>query len=254
MHARARGRRRVLGLAGGLAVVLTAWNNLVVPRLPGSYVVANLAAATAVGAAGRAAGLTWHELGLSRRRLRAGLRGGGPPAAAVAAGYATALAVPALRPLLADARVGALDGAQVAHQTLVRVPLGTVLWEEVAFRGVLLAALERLLTQRAAVAADSALFGIWHVRPTYEALAANDVVRGPVRTTGAVLLGCSGTAAAGVLFCRLRLRSGSLLAPVLLHLATNSLGTLAAAAAVRLSRRRRGTGPGRRPSARGPRR
>jgi membrane protease YdiL (CAAX protease family) len=32
----------------------------------------------------------------------------------------------------------------------------------------------------------------------------------------------------------MRLRSGSLLAPVLLHLATNSLGTLAAVAARRL--------------------
>jgi uncharacterized protein len=40
--------------------------------------------------------------------------------------------------------------------------------------------------------------------------------------------------AAGVLFTMLRLRSGSLLAPVLLHLATNSLGTPAAAAALRL--------------------
>ena len=38
----------------------------------------------------------------------------------------------------------------------------------------------------------------------------------------------------GVLFTVLRLRSGSLLAPVLLHLATNSLGTPAAAAALRL--------------------
>jgi uncharacterized protein len=33
---------------------------------------------------------------------------------------------------------------------------------------------------------------------------------------------------------RLRLRSGSLLAPVLLHLATNSLGSLTAAATGRL--------------------
>jgi membrane protease YdiL (CAAX protease family) len=37
-----------------------------------------------------------------------------------------------------------------------------------------------------------------------------------------------------VLFAWLRVRSGSLLAPVLLHLATNALGTLAAAAAHRL--------------------
>jgi membrane protease YdiL (CAAX protease family) len=48
------------------------------------------------------------------------------------------------------------------------------------------------------------------------------------------VLACLGTAAAGVLFAELRLRSGSLLAPALLHLATNCLGLLAAAAAHRL--------------------
>ena len=44
-----------------------------------------------------------------------------------------------------------------------------------------------------------------------------------------------GTAAAGLLFAWQRLRSGSLLAPALLHLATNSVGLGAAAAAIRLS-------------------
>ncbi|MGY1604567.1 CPBP family intramembrane glutamic endopeptidase [Geodermatophilus sp. SYSU D00815] len=226
------------GLAGGLAAVLAAWNNLVVTRLPGypgSYVVANVAAAAAAVAAARASGLTWEELGLARRRSPSGLRWGGACFGAVAAGYGIALAVPALRPLLTDARIGGLDGGEVAYQALVRVPLGTVLWEEVAFRGVLLAALARLVSLPAALAASSALFGIWHVRPTLAALAANDVVEGPWHTAGAVLLACLGTAAAGVLFCWLRLRSGSLLAPALLHLATNSLGSLAAAAAFRLS-------------------
>lgn len=71
----------------------------------------------------------------------------------------------------------------------------------------------------------------------------------------AVLLGCGATTAAGVVLTWLRLRSGSLLAPAMLHRATNSLGVLAAAAAVRLPRvvrarqRRRhlragGVGPG----------
>jgi len=56
----------------------------------------------------------------------------------------------------------------------------------------------------------------------------------PVATSAVVALVCLGTAAAGVGFSRLRLRSGSLLAPVLLNLVTNSAGTLAAAAASRL--------------------
>lgn len=220
-----------------LVPVLGAWNNLVVHRLPGrpgSYVVANVAAAGVLLVAARTAGLSWAELGIDRRRLAAGARWGGACAAVVAAGYGTALGVPALRPLLGDARVAGLGGGELAGQVLVRIPLGTVLWEEVAFRGVLLATLGRLLPRRGATGVSAALFGLWHVRPTLGALAANDLAGGPLARTGAVVLACLGTAAAGVLFAELRLRSGSLLAPALLHLATNCLGLLAAAAAHRL--------------------
>jgi membrane protease YdiL (CAAX protease family) len=235
VRGRAVGRRRLLGLTGALVAVLAAWNNLVVTRLPGypeAYVATNVVATGVLLVAARWVGLSWDEMGLARHRLPAGLMWGGVCFGLVAAGCATALAVPALRPLLTDARVGNLDGAEIAYQALVRVPFGTVLWEEVAFRGVLLAAFARVLSLPAAVAASSTVFGIWHIRPTLSALAANDLVDGPA-AAGAVLLACLGTAAAGGLFAWLRLRSGSLLAPVLLHLATNSLGTLAAATALR---------------------
>lgn len=234
MHARSLGPRGALAFATALVLVLSAWNNVVVTRLPGypgSYVVANVAAAGALLAAARVSRLSWEDLGLARRRLPAGLSWGGASFALVACGYAVALAVPGLRPLLTDARVAGLDGGELAYQVLVRIPLGTVLWEEVAFRGVLLAALSRLVSVRAATAASAAVFGIWHIRPTLSALAANDLVGGPVLRALAVLLACLFTALAGVLFACLRLRSGSLLAPALLHLAANTLGTLAAAVA-----------------------
>jgi CAAX protease family protein len=234
VRSRAVGRRGLIGFTGALIAVLAAWNGLVVNRLPGPAVVANVPATVVVLAAARATGLDWDELGLARRRLSAGLRLGGVCAGLVVAGYAAALAVPAVRPLLADARVADLDGAEIAYATLVRVPFGTVVWEEVAFRGVLLASLSRLVPRPTAIAVSAAVFGIWHVRPTLSGLAANDLADGPAATAVAVLLVCLGTAAAGVGFSWLRLRSGSLLAPVLLHLATNSAGTLAAAAATRL--------------------
>lgn len=237
MHALPPGRRRALAFATPLVVVLCAWNNVVVHRLPGgsgSYVAANVAATGALLAAARVDRLSWDDLGLDRQRLRAGLGWGGAWSAGVAGGYAVALAVPGLRPLLTDARVAGLDGREITHQVLVRIPVGTVLWEEVAFRGVLLAALTRLVSVRTATAVSAAVFGVWHIRPTLSALAANDLAGGPVRRAGAVVLGCLVTAAAGGLFTWLRLRSGSLLAPALLHLATNSLGVLAAVVAHRL--------------------
>ncbi len=237
MQVQAVARGRALAFAAPLALVLSAWNNIVVTRLPGhpaSYVAVNVAASGALLAASRADGLTWEDLGLGRHRVGDGLRRGAACGAVVACGYAVPLAVPALRPMLTDARVAGLNGAEVAYQVLVRIPFGTVLWEEVAFRAVLLAALARLMSVSAATAGSAAVFGIWHVRPTLAALAANDLARGPALRAVAVLGACLGTSAAGVLFARLRLGSGSLLAPALLHLATNSLGTLAAALAHRL--------------------
>ncbi|MGY1985723.1 lysostaphin resistance A-like protein [Blastococcus sp. SYSU DS0669] len=237
MHARAAGLRGGLLFAASVAVLLGAWNNVVITRMPGypqSYVAVNLAATGLLLAGARFARLTWQELGFDPRRARAGLRWGGACVAVVAAGYVVGLAVPAVRPLLADARLADAGSAEVAYQALVRIPLGTVVWEETAFRGVLLAALMRLLSPRAAVAVSAALFGIWHIRPTLSAAAANTVAGGSAGLFTAVFLGCAFTAAAGILFAWLRLRSGSLLAPVLLHLATNSLGALAAAAAHRL--------------------
>jgi CAAX protease family protein len=226
----------VLVLAAGLVVGLSAWNNVVVPRLPGhstAYVAVNVTAAGVLVGAARATRLSWTELGLGRRRIPAGARWGGGFAAAVAAGYAVALALPGIRPLLADDRVAGLGAGGISEQVLFRIPLGTVLWEEVAFRGVLLAALSRLLSAPWATGVSAAVFGIWHVRPTLGALTANDLADGPVERALAVGVACLGTAGAGVLFTWLRLRSGSLLAPALLHLATNTLGTLAAAAAHR---------------------
>ena len=217
-------------------LVLCAWNNVVVTRLPGypgSYVAANVAATGVLLVLARVNGLSWEELGLARHRLRAGLRWGGACVAVVAGGYAIALAIPGLRPLLDDARVAGLDRGAIAYQALVRIPLGTVVWEEVAFRGVLLAALIRLASVRTAAAMSAVVFGLWHIRPTLSALAANDLVDGPAQRLVAVVLGCLVTAVAGGFFTWLRLRSGSLLAPVLLHLALNSLGTLAAVAAHR---------------------
>ena len=151
----------------------------------------------------------------------------------VASGLAAGLAVPSLRPLLRDARVAGLDDRAVAYRALLRIPVGTVLWEEVAFRGVLHAALGRVLPPRTATAAEVALFGIWHLHPTGAAILANAPGGTAAGRRMGVLIGCTGTAAAGMVFSWLRLRSGSLLAPALLHLTTNSGGLLASVAAAR---------------------
>ena len=230
-------RGRPVAFAAALVIVLAAHNNVIVTHLPGypaSYVPVNVAAAGLLLAAARAAGLSWSDLGLAPRRLGTGVRWGGVCFAVVAVAYTAALAVPGTRPLMEDARVTGLDSGEIAYAALVRIPLGTVLWEEVAFRGVLLAAFIRLMPVRWAVVASAAVFGAWHVRPTLSAIAVNNLVHGPLLTGLLVLLACLAAVLAGVVFAVLRLRTGSLLAPALLHVATNSLGTIAAATAIRM--------------------
>lgn len=236
MHGRPRVHRKARSLAGPLVLLLAAWNNVVVPRLPdrpGVYETANGTATAVLLVVARASGLSRDDLGLSRGRLRAGVAWGGSAAAAVVAGLAAGLAIPSLRPLLRDARVAGSSDGTVAYRALLRIPVGTVLWEEVAFRGVLHAALDRALPHRAATAVEAALFGLWHVHPTLAALRADGGERTTAGPSVAVLTGCAGTAAAGLLLTRLRVRSGSLLAPALLHLAANSGGLLAAVVAWR---------------------
>jgi membrane protease YdiL (CAAX protease family) len=224
----------VPALTAVLVPALALWNNVVVGRLSGrSYAAVNGAATGVLLATGRRAGLSWAELGLDPRRLAPGARWGAALSAPVAVGFATALGTPRLRPLVRDARVAGLARRELAFDLLVRIPVGTVLWEEVAFRGVLRAALARSFPAGATTAVGAALFGLWHVRPTLAALSANDPAR-EGRRAGAVTAACLGTAASGVLFEELRRRSGSLLAPALVHLATNGLGLLASAAAHRL--------------------
>jgi membrane protease YdiL (CAAX protease family) len=226
-------RRADVAFAAAGCVVLTGYNNLAGTR-PWHrrwYPAVNAVAAGAALGAAAASGLTAGDLGLRRDRLRTGLRYGSAAAAPVVAAFGLAALIPATRPLLDDQRVAGLDRRQLAYQVLLRIPVGTVAWEEIAFRGVLHGALRRVLSEPAAVGVGSAVFGLWHIRPTAEALAVNGLAAGRGARIAAVTGVAAGTAGAGVLFGLLRERSGSLAAPVLVHLAANCVAPLASALA-----------------------
>jgi membrane protease YdiL (CAAX protease family) len=225
-----------VAFASAACIALAGYNNLAGAR-PWHrrwYPAVNaLAASVALGAAA-ASGLTASDLGLRRDRLRAGLRVGSAAAAPVMAAFGLAALTPATRPLLDDQRIAGLNRRQLAYDVLLRIPVGTAAWEEIAFRGVFLAALRRVLAEPAATAVGSAVFGLWHIRPTAEALAVNRLAAGRGARILAVTTVVAGTAGAGAVLCRLRERSGSLAAPVLVHLASNCAGALASALASRM--------------------
>ena len=235
---RAGRRAGDVAFAAVVATVLT-WYNNVAGRMSWHrrwYPAVNAGAAAIALAAAAASGLTADELGLRRSRLRAGLRLGVMVSAPIAAAFALAPVTPA-RTLLHDQRVTGLDRRHLAYQVLLRIPVGTVGWEEVAFRAVLPAALHRVLPRRAAMVTAAALFGLWHVRPTAEALADNQLATGRNARVAAVGAAVAGTSAAGAFLSCLCERSGSLAAPVIVHLTANCAGPLASAVNSRVERK-----------------
>ncbi len=86
----------------------------------------------------------------------------------VTVAMAAGVAIPRLHPLFADERILHTTGAQVAHKSLVEVPLGTVLLEEVVFRSVLLGLLTTTYGTVAGVLGSAFFFGLWHILPALE--------------------------------------------------------------------------------------
>lgn len=220
-------------LAAVLATALVVYSSVTNLRPTGNatYVIRNVVTGVVLVLIARAAGLSWEELGLDRQDLSAGLRWGWLTVliAAVALAGAAALAdrFPVVGRLLSDRRAD-LEPDELAVHAFVRIPIGTAVFEEIAFRAVLLGAFLAVTSTPWAVAWSSVAFGLWHVVPALRRLDINDV-EDPAARRGSVIGAVVFTGLAGVLFCLLRLGSGSVMAPILAHAAVNSLGLLVAA-------------------------
>lgn len=204
--------------------VLPAW----------AYVPGNLAVTGVLVVAALRHGLTRADLALadSRRGLRRGLAAGAVAAAVVG----VAVLIPATRAYFADDRFLGTDWALAGYHALIRIPLGTALYEEVVFRGVVLGFLLRRVRAGVAVVASSALFGLWHVLPTLDALETNplgDHTGTGVTAVMAVAAAVAITFVAGIAFCWLRLTVRSLAAPIAAHAVLNASAYGAGFAVVR---------------------
>ena len=225
-------------LSPGLAVVVTIVILVIVNAVDvfvphASLAVGPACAAVLLGLA-RLAGLSWAELGLGPGTWRRGMTW----AAAMIGIAALVLAIGALLPVTRDAFRDSryhLGWADALLTALVLIPVGTVLLEEVAFRGVLWGLLRRLRGTGMATVVSSALFGLWHILPSLglaadNAAIGNAIGRGRSAQAIAVLSTVLFTALSGVVFCEVRRRSGSVLASAGLHWAVNGLSVLASAA------------------------
>jgi uncharacterized protein len=199
----------------------------------GAGLVLGPVAATILVALGRHRGLSWSELGLCRRSWGRGAAYAAVAVALVAAVYAIAAALPVTRVAFADVRYE-MPVHKAVFTAFVVIPVGTVLMEELAFRGVLLGLVTRHRGHRWGLMLSSVTFGAWHILPSLSLDHANAAVHavagaGTRGQVGSVLAAVVFTALAGGLLAELRRRSGSILAAAGLHWAVNALGVLVAA-------------------------
>ena len=117
------------------------------------------------------------------------------------------------------------------YRSLVRFPLGTALFEEVAFRGVLESLWSKRSGPTAARMVSAVAFGAWHLLPTYRlypGMAVGSATPGRSERVLAALGSAVLTGTAGLSFSWLRGARNSVAAPWLAHASYNSLAFWAA--------------------------
>jgi len=214
--------RSAIATAGVLAYAALA------PRLARRHagLAAVASSAIALGAA-RASGVSSAELGLAPDTARRGAVVGVAAAAPIAVALVAGASHPATRAFFADARVVELSDREAAYELFVRIPVVTAATEELLFRSVLLAVASEWLGAPRAAVYTSLVFGVWHVVPALHSHRHNPGAAGAVDGLGgrAALVGgtVAATAATGLALCALRVRTKSVVAPIIVHAAINGV-------------------------------
>lgn len=166
--------------------------------------------------------VTWSgaRVGLRGPAVRSGIRLGLAVAAPIAVGTAVAAALPPVRAGMAARQLP----ADPARWLLVRIPVATVWAEEAAFRGGLGTVTAAAFGPRTGRLVQAIAFGLSHIGDARPPGGRERSDSGD----GLVWATVVATAAAGWAFDWLYRRSGSLLAPMLAHLAINEAGAVAA--------------------------
>jgi membrane protease YdiL (CAAX protease family) len=227
------------------AVAVTAGHDVFAWRLrseAGRPAVRFTAALAVLGIA-RAAGVSWAELGLDRRETGSGLRAGALAGVCVSAAVLAGAALPATRPFLRDERTAPAAGRDLAAG-LARITFATVPPEEIIYRSALLGLRLEDGSRATAVTWSSALFGLSHILPTLSTMSQtalhHHLARGTLRQALFVGGNVVVTGLAGAAFACLRLRSGSVLAPLIAHAALNDAALVAGRAAHRVAHEQAG--------------
>lgn len=211
--------------------------------LPNYYLFWAISGSVVVTAIGILDGCTWADLGLAPNTWVSGLVWGIGAIVLIFVIFEAALRTPRTSGAFGDQNIASMPRWKVFWRSLVELPFGTVLFEEIAFRAVLWAMLCRRMDWPTATIITALLFGLWHILPSLDLHVRNPNLTSSDKPWVARLQAIGGsvltTAIGGLLFTGLRIVSGSLFAPMGLHWATNGWGYLFA----RRAANRRSDGP-----------
>ncbi len=210
-----------------LAAVLAAYNNLLF-GLPGDlasppawafYLRAVLLPLVVVAWAVRTQGLTLAELGITPRNLL--------PSAAAGLAAASVVAVPAVAYLLSPIGVGegSVDYDRPSYDSTgaflfwatVRYPVNAAIFEEVLFRGVLLALALRAFGPARGAVLSAAAFAAWHIVVNHTTMNDSDVADNAAFFAFAQVGALAALFVGGLILAALRRRSGNLAGPIVFH-------------------------------------
>lgn len=209
-----------------LAIALALYGNAIAfPQLPEWLVlVANLTVGLTVLRALSGLGYSLSALGLSRQAWHQGWKWG-VSSGAIMVAVVIILAGPAGQ-FTPDPTVVGMAWEVLAWQVLIRIPVGTALFEETMFRGVLYGAWKRVLGPWPAAVWSSVAFALWHVVVELHRQERQGHAWGSDGFIAALpvfgfLFG------AGMVLCWLREKSGGVIAPTIVHWAANSSAAIA---------------------------
>ena len=176
----------------------------------------------------RWAGFSLTELGLAGVQARVSALWG------IVLGLVLALppvAIIALVPFVTGESVQAgqindLSGSEMALRLAFRIPVGTALFEEVAFRGLLYASWLRGTDLRRTVLGTGIVFALWHVVITFKSVAESEVVEAAPLIALGYMGSLLGLFVGGAAFALLRWRTGGVAGPFFFHWIVVALMTL----------------------------
>lgn len=219
---------KILGVSG-FVLLLAGYSYLITHIIPKRfYTMSNLLASVLALAYAVFFGLDLNNLGLSQSNFVGGLLFGILFSLPIVIGLPALVFNSRTRGYFTAKPSGFKNLRKALAELGIRVPFGTALSEEILFRGVLLGLLVYHFNSPVALIISSVIFGLWHVLPTLKDFEEIDPMTSAVesklpRRSYAVLITFVATTLIGLLFGWLRLVSGSLVAPWIVHATINLL-------------------------------